>query len=108
MDFELDAHGWVSGIIDPSRSQNSWTDAVVNQNKFPIDAASGTRAWYTERPGQATQENSYVLSPCFNFDSFYRPMVSLDIRRSLDWEKDGGPKKGVYPGLRGTEPDQNL
>ena len=87
-DFELDGHGWVSGILN--QAQNSWTDTLVYSNQFPIDAASGTRAWYTDRPDQATEENSWVLSPCFSFaDTFYRPMVSLDIKRSFHREKDG-------------------
>ena len=89
-DFELEEeHGWVSDILNLNQPQNSWTDAVVSSNEFPTDAASGTRAWYTDRPDVATRENSYVLSPCFNFDTLYRPMVSLDIKRSLEWEKDG-------------------
>jgi len=87
-DFELEGHGWESGIVHPL-PQNSWTDAVVNSNEFPVDAASGTRAWYTDRPAMATKENSYVLSPCFNFDTLHRPMVSLEIKRSLEREKDG-------------------
>ncbi len=86
-DFELDEHGWELG---PVSTQNSWTDTVVNPAEFPITAASGTRAWYTDRPDVATPENSWVLSPCFSFaDTFSRPMVSMDIKRSLDRDKDG-------------------
>ena len=86
-DFELDDHGWEVG---PVSTQNSWTDTVVNPAEFPITAASGTRAWYTDRPDVATPENSWVLSPCFSFaGTFSRPMVSMDIKRSLDRDKDG-------------------
>jgi len=87
-DFELDGHGWEASALP--QSQNSWTYDPVSPDEFPIDAASGTRAWYTDRPDQATPENSWVLSPCFSFaDTFYRPMVSLEIKRSLDRNLDG-------------------
>jgi PKD repeat protein len=85
--FELEDHGWQAMALYPS--QNSWTDNVVNPGEFPVDAASGTRAWFTDLPVPERAENSWVLSPCFNFNEFNRPMVSLDIKRSLNRNRDG-------------------
>ncbi|KPL23959.1 MAG: hypothetical protein AMS23_06095 [Bacteroides sp. SM1_62] len=84
--FELESHGWE---VMPKSSQNSWTFEPVNPDKFPEDAASGDRAWYTALPDVRSPENSWVVSPCFNFEDFYRPMVSLDIKRSLREDREG-------------------
>jgi hypothetical protein len=83
-DFEFEDHGWTAVNIP----QNSWTYGEVNPEEFPINAASGIRAWYTDRPDEATSENSWVLSPCYNFSEYHRPMVSLDIKRSLHRDRD--------------------
>lgn len=87
-DFEIpQVHGWTSKASDPS--QNSWTYGEVNPEEFPEKAASGTRAWFTDLPYPREIEKSWVQSPCFNFKGFYRPMVSLDIKRSLSRNQDG-------------------
>ena len=83
--FELQDHGWTAANIP----QNSWTYGEVDPEEFPKDAASGTWAWYTDLPAPERAENSWVLSPCFNFSEYYRPMVSLDIKRSLNRDRDG-------------------
>jgi hypothetical protein len=86
-DFEDTLNGWASvAAID---SPNSWTYGVVDSGKFPENAASGTRSWYTDLPSPEKVENSWVQSPCFNFKEFYRPMVSLDIKRSFQRDRDG-------------------
>jgi len=87
--FEDDGNGWKSGIIDIDQTQNSWTYNAIIPDEFPVDTASGMHAWYTDRPDVATSENSVVLSPCFSFSEFHRPMVSLDIKRSLHRNRDG-------------------
>jgi hypothetical protein len=84
--FEDTLHGWTSVAIN---SPNSWTYGKVDTSQFPEDAASGSRAWYTDLPAVEIVENSWVQSPCFNFKEFYRPMVSLDIKRSLQRNRDG-------------------
>ncbi len=78
--FELEQNDWVTIAGTP---QNSWTFDPVNPDEFPENAASGMRAWYTSLPENRTPENSWVLSPCFNFENFNRPMISMDIKRSL-------------------------
>jgi hypothetical protein len=86
--FEDTLHGWTSMAL-PSSPRNSWTYGEVDSSEFPKNAASGIRAWYTDLPASETIENSWVQSPCFNFNGFYRPMVSVNIKRSLDRNKDG-------------------
>jgi hypothetical protein len=87
-DFEIaQVHGWSSMGSDPL--QNSWTYGEVSPEEFPETTSSGTRAWYTDLPEPREVEKSWVQSPCFNFIGFYRPMVSLDIKRSLSRNQDG-------------------
>jgi PKD repeat protein len=87
-DFEMaQVHGWTSMGEDPL--QNSWTYGGVSSAEFPETASSGTHAWYTDLPEPREVEKSWVQSPCFNFIGFYRPMVSLDIKRSLSRNQDG-------------------
>jgi PKD repeat protein len=85
--FEDAGHGWTSGAFN--ESHNSWTFDEISPDEFPVDTVSGTHAWYTDRPDAPTMENSWVLSPCFSFTDFYRPRVSLDIKRSLHRNRDG-------------------
>jgi hypothetical protein len=87
-DFEIaELYGWSSMALDPS--QNSWTFGEVSPGEFPGTAPSGTRAWFTDLPEPRMVEKSWVRSPCFNFKGFYRPMISLDIKRSLSLNQDG-------------------
>jgi hypothetical protein len=87
-DFEIaQIHGWSSMASDPSH--NSWTYGEVNADGFPETASSGSRAWYTDLPEPREVEKSWVQSPCFNFIGFHRPMVSIDIKRSLSRNQDG-------------------
>jgi len=85
--FEDTLHGWTSMVSDPL--QNSWTYGEVDSSQFPGNDTSGIYAWYTTLPASEIIENLWVQSPCFNFRGFYRPMVSLDIKRSLDYNYDG-------------------
>jgi hypothetical protein len=86
-DFEGNIDGWSKDAGDPG--QNSWSFEPVSGAVFPYIAASGQRAWYTDLPRPEVLENSWVLSPCFNFQEYYRPMVALDIKGSLDRDLDG-------------------
>jgi hypothetical protein len=86
-DFEDTLNGWTS--VAAINSPNSWTYGIVDSSTFPKNAASGIRAWYTDLPSPEKVENSWVQSPCFNFKEFYRPMVSLDIKRSFQRNRDG-------------------
>jgi hypothetical protein len=83
-DFEGEGHGWLA----EDGSETSWT-LDVDLAEFPIDAASGVQAWYTDVPDENNAEQSWVISPCFSFHNFHRPMVSLDIKRSLHRDRDG-------------------
>lgn len=86
-DFEQEDHEWVK--ITNGGSYSSWTYDTVRQGEFPGTAASGSLAWYTDLPAIRTSENSWVVSPCFNFEDFDRPMVSMYIKRSLNRNREG-------------------
>ena len=72
-DFENGHGGWVSGSL--VASVNSWERGVPNA---PIIASafSGDTCWVTNLDTvYFDQEDSWVLSPCFNFDSLEKPML---------------------------------
>ena len=94
-DFEIaQVQGWSS--MGSGTSRNSWVYGTVNPLGFPETAASGSMAWYTDLAEPREVEKSWVQSPCFNFQSFYRPMVSLDIKRSLSRNQDGVALQYTY------------
>lgn len=83
-DFESGTGKW--SVDQSADSRNiSW-----RYGDFNFDAYGGepTQAWYTELPVTEKDEQSWVISPCFDFRGVERPVISLDIFRSLqtDWE----------------------
>ncbi|QHT71730.1 PKD domain-containing protein [Rhodocytophaga rosea] len=72
--FEGSTQGWVADGSNVSWQQGKPAGAVIHQ------AASGEHVWMTDLTGNyQSNEHSYVYSPCFNFTTLKRPMISLDI-----------------------------
>ncbi len=94
-DFEGRAEGWFSeaGLVEiedeVTESSVSWTLENVASSKFPYDASSGSKAYFTEVQDRTLPELSYISSPCFNFQGLVRPMVKFDIKRSMERDVDG-------------------
>ncbi|MFC2116455.1 T9SS type A sorting domain-containing protein [Bacteroidota bacterium] len=86
-DFEKNRDGWSGFPVDGG--QNSWVFGDIVGLEFPFIASSGEMAWYTELPKIKSAENSWVQSPCFNFENTDRPMLSIDIKQSLDRDREG-------------------
>jgi len=88
--FETGAGGWAASPIPPS-ALNSWQ--VGPPAKLVISgAASGVNAWVTG--GLAfgtylTNEQSAVVSPCFDLSSLVAPVVRLDIWWESEFSDDG-------------------
>ncbi len=82
--FESGAGRW--SVDQSAESENiSWRYGDFN---FEGYGGEPTQAWYTDLPGTVKDEQSWVISPCFDFRGVERPVISLDIFRSLqtDWE----------------------
>ncbi len=71
-DFEQNNGYWVSGGINSSWQWGTPSGSVINS------AASGTKAWVTNLSGYYNNnENSYVISPCFDISSLSTAIVEL-------------------------------
>jgi len=85
-DFESGDNGWRAGMGEQT---NQW--AFGTPDRVTIDgASSGINAWYTAFDIANQQEADYsVESPCFDFTGIERPMISLDIWKRFDRNRDG-------------------
>lgn len=79
--FEADAGGWSSGGVLNSWELGTPADTVINS------AYEGVNAWKTRLNGDySNSEQSYVISPCFDFSSLVDPVVELTVW----WESEAG------------------
>lgn len=73
-DFESGNGAWTSG-----GSNSSWEHGTPN-NTVINSAASGLNAWVTNLDGNYNgNEESYVLSPCFDFSSLSQPLIKMNV-----------------------------
>jgi hypothetical protein len=80
-DFESGSGGWTAGGLNPSWQLALPQGAVIDT------AASGLKAWVTDSSDfYNNSENSFVVSPCFDFSSLVLPVVRLNVW----WESEGG------------------
>ncbi len=87
-DFEGDPPGWYSSK-DEINAWGSWTFDPVTSAIFPKSASSGSHAWYTVLAHSDSIEQSWVSSPCFNLKQTRRPMIRMNIKRSMERDRDG-------------------
>ncbi len=85
-DFETGLNGWSSAAVK-SDGFNSWNFGN-SDNGFPGGAASGINSWYTKLQ-YGTKEQSWVISPCFDFSYSKKPMIKFDALRDFDQLRDG-------------------
>jgi hypothetical protein len=93
-DFETQPAGWSSKPLTGTR--NSWKWSSVSDARFPYTASSGSMAWYTSLPQPEAVENSAVISPCFSFENVTRPLIMIDIKRSMDRDQEGAVVQYTY------------
>lgn len=84
-DFENSNGGWVSGGKNSSWQHESPTGKILHS------AGSGLKAWATMANSGSyyDDEQSFVLSPCFDFSTLKRPMLSFRIFSHTDKSIDG-------------------
>ncbi|MCX7954823.1 MAG: PKD domain-containing protein [Bacteroidales bacterium] len=77
--FENSSGWWVSEWINHEQPGTSWewgtpAKTIINET------ATGNKCWVTSLTGHhLAPENSYVLSPCFNFSTLTNPVLEMDI-----------------------------
>ncbi|KAA9333616.1 T9SS type A sorting domain-containing protein [Adhaeribacter soli] len=83
-DFENGAGNWIAG-----GTNSSW--ALGTPGKLEINgAASGQNAWVTNLQVEHNpDENSQVVSPCFNFSALLSPAIELKIWWNSEHKMDG-------------------
>jgi hypothetical protein len=81
--FEKGNGGWVEGY----ELNNTWTFGTPSR-KIIKKAASGANAWVTSFTKDTVRSES-VISPCFDFRTIQRPMMSLKLWRRFDYNRDG-------------------
>jgi hypothetical protein len=64
----------------------SWNYGLT---KFSALGQNNSNAWYAVLSDNPLNELSAVVSPCFDFRGLDRPMVSMDIFRSLENNREG-------------------
>ncbi len=72
--FESGNGGWTAGGTNSSWQLGTPAAPTIN------DAGSGSNSWVTNLTGDCnTNENSFVISPCFNFTNIPNPAIKLNI-----------------------------
>ncbi len=83
-DFENGAGNWLS-----TGTNSSWALGTPAKPTLTT-AASGTNAWVTKLTGNYNiNENSAVVSPCFNFSAISNPAITLKIWWNTEIDYDG-------------------
>lgn len=77
VNFDSDEGQWIAGGQNSSWQHGTPGGTVINRDS----SATGTgRAWVTNLTGNNNSgEQSWVLSPCFDFSQAQKPVISLDI-----------------------------
>ncbi len=83
--FENGNGNWVKNYD----TLNTWAFGTPSRSVIN-SAASGSNAWYTNFDKSVQKpEQSSIVSPCFNFDSIQRPMISIRLWTNFDKNRDG-------------------
>ena len=84
-DFEAGNGGWIKG----GETLNTWSFGLPDRNI--IDTAySGYNAWCTNFSNSGlNRESSSIVSPCFDFTSSERPLISLWLWKIFTRDIDG-------------------
>ena len=85
-DFGIDRGSWVANKKSDSEI-NSWQFGPVEDSFFEGSAPSNL-AWYTNIVVR-DQEQSWITSPCFNFEEVEKPYIKFDIWRAFEQNRDG-------------------
>lgn len=78
-DFETGRNGWSSDSAHTSEI-NNWT---FGEPGYP-GAASGDYGWFTKIEDHGKEEQSWIVSPCFDFSGLSKPMIRFNTFRRFD------------------------
>ena len=79
--------GWITAT--PSSDMvNSWTLGSPDNDYFTTPSPDD-EIWYTSIINRNAREQSWVMSPCFDFSDIKRPMISFDLWQEFDPDRDG-------------------
>lgn len=82
--FESGPGGWTSGGANSSWAHGTPAGGIINT------ASSGTQAWVTNLSGDYNNnEESFVISPCFDFSSLSAPQFKARIWIENEFSWDG-------------------
>ncbi len=84
-DFETGKNGWIKTVNFQGES-NSW-EFGFSESNFP-GLISGAYCWYTDII-TGEEEQSWIVSPCFDFSNSIKPMIKFNAWRSFDLVSDG-------------------
>ncbi len=89
-DFESVAEGWSSQgqLLEDGKIHNSWKWEQAVAGQWPHSSANPSKAMYTELTPKI-EEQSWVISPCYDFSGVRRPLVRLDYKSISDRNFDG-------------------
>ncbi|MGC9343641.1 MAG: T9SS type A sorting domain-containing protein, partial [Bacteroidales bacterium] len=79
-------NGWWSAEQADTSDHLSWRYNEVN---FANMNGQQSYGWFTDLPEAPLHEYSWVKSPCFDFSDSGRPMISMDIYRSMERNLEG-------------------
>ena len=83
-DFNAGSNGWVAG-----GDSSSWAVGKPSGAYIKTDGTTN-QAWDTNPAGTSkAKEQSWVLSPCFNFTEAIKPIISFDIWSDTPFLNDG-------------------
>lgn len=78
--FSSDMGNWIA-FSENQGGVNSWKFGEPLEEPYS-GAGAGASLWYTDIL-ELVEEQSYVISPCFDFSGSERPMIKMDIWREL-------------------------
>lgn len=85
-DFESSDGGWVPGGVSSDWAWGTPSKAVISA------AASGSKCWITgglNNSAYNNGENSYLVSPCFDFSTLVHPKLTLSVFWETEKRFDG-------------------
>lgn len=101
--FNTGSGGWISGGVNASWAFGKPASIIINRDS---SATGNGNAWKTNLSGKSNaNEQSWVLSPCFDFTEAKKPVISLDIWSDTPRGLDGAVLQ--YNETNNIEDDNN-
>jgi hypothetical protein len=84
--FENGNGGWVK----EDESDKTWSFGKPDRNVINSSVPGGMNAWFTSFDTEDQKAvSSSVVSPCFDFTTIQRPLISMQLFKRFDTDRDG-------------------